>query len=161
VAPATSPGTQNQASKYIPIPPIPFLIANLTLLQFRCHCTDENHLAGNGFSNNYYVADLEETLKVLKPGFKHWTQVVLSGNNMTNHFCGECGSLVYRTSSGFPGFALKVGNIDVSGLSSGHVSMAMAGRSWATRLTHSSNLPGHSYYLLISGCCATISKIIC
>jgi hypothetical protein len=33
---------------------------------------------------------------------------------MTNHFCGECGSLVYRTSSGYPGFALKVGNIDVS-----------------------------------------------
>ncbi|KAK6434189.1 hypothetical protein LTR95_009629 [Oleoguttula sp. CCFEE 5521] len=31
---------------------------------------------------------------------------------MTNHFCGECGSLVYRTSSGYPGFALKVGNID-------------------------------------------------
>jgi hypothetical protein len=85
-----------------------------SIFQFRCHCTDENHLAGNGFSNNYYVADPEETLKVLKPGFKHWTQTVLSGNEMTNHFCGECGSLVYRTSSGYPGFALKVGNVDVS-----------------------------------------------
>jgi hypothetical protein len=67
---------------------------------------------------------LEETLKVVEAGFKHWTQVVLSGNHMTNHFCGECGSLVYRTSSGFPGFALKVGNIDVCRISSIYVGVA-------------------------------------
>jgi hypothetical protein len=57
--------------RLIPIPTIFSLAADRTLLQFRCHCTDENHLAGNGFSNHYYVADLEETLKVLKLGFKH------------------------------------------------------------------------------------------
>lgn len=32
---------------------------------------------------------------------------------MTNHTCGECGSLLYRTSDGYPGkLAVKVGCID-------------------------------------------------
>jgi hypothetical protein len=35
---------------------------------------------------------------------------------MTSHFCDTCGSLIYRTSTGYPGkFALKVGNIDDDG----------------------------------------------
>lgn len=32
---------------------------------------------------------------------------------MSNHSCGTCGSLLYRTSSGYPGkLAVKVGGID-------------------------------------------------
>ena len=35
---------------------------------------------------------------------------------MKSHFCSTCGSLIYRTSSGYPGkIALKVGNIDDDG----------------------------------------------
>jgi hypothetical protein len=150
VVPVASPGTQSQASEYVttyiqPIPTINSLVADHTLLQFRCHCTDENHLAGNGFSNDYYVADLEETLKVLKPGFKHWTQVVLSGNDMTNHFCGECGSLVYRTSSGYPGFALKVGNIDV-----GRIPSKVDTLVWSVGLEHPVSLGQRAWPVLLS-----------
>jgi hypothetical protein len=32
---------------------------------------------------------------------------------MSNHSCSTCGSLLYRTSSGYPGkLAVKIGNID-------------------------------------------------
>lgn len=75
---------------------------------------DERRLAGNGFSNNYLLDT--ETLKIVNGEFNHWTKVAESGNEITSHFCGTCGSLVYRSSSGYPGkFVLKVGNVDDDG----------------------------------------------
>jgi hypothetical protein len=38
---------------------------------------------------------------------------VASGNTMTNHFCGTCGTLMYRVSTGRPGQSiLRTGTID-------------------------------------------------
>lgn len=102
-------------SPAITIQHTPIYCANWPLIQFRCHCTDENHLSGVGFSNNYYFTDSNNTLKVLSDNFSHYSIVVESKNNMSSHFCSKCGSLVYRSSSGFPGFALKIGNIDDGG----------------------------------------------
>lgn len=54
-----------------------------------------------------------DTLKVVKGELKTWGFVVESGNFMSNHCCGECGSLLYRTSTGFPGkMAIKIGCVD-------------------------------------------------
>ncbi|KAL9484328.1 hypothetical protein ACSS6W_003117 [Trichoderma asperelloides] len=81
-------------------------------LKFRCHCADEPKLTGAApFSLNFIVST--DTLKVLKGELKTWGFVVESGNFMSNHCCGECGSLLYRTSTGFPGkMAIKIGCVD-------------------------------------------------
>lgn len=41
---------------------------------------------------------------------------------MSNHACGQCGSLLYRTSTGYPGkLAIKVGCIDDEDVVKGYV----------------------------------------
>ena len=41
------------------------------------------------------------------------SQTIASGNNMTNHFCSTCGTLMYRVSSGAPGKSiLRIGTVD-------------------------------------------------
>jgi hypothetical protein len=53
------------------------------------------------------------SLKIVSGTLSTWTQVVNSGNDMTNHCCGKGGNLLYRTSTGYPGMmAIKVGCID-------------------------------------------------
>jgi hypothetical protein len=38
---------------------------------------------------------------------------IAAGNTVTNHFCSTCGSLLYRTSSGYPGLSvLRIGTVD-------------------------------------------------
>lgn len=38
---------------------------------------------------------------------------VLSKNTMTSHFCGTCGTLMYRVSTGSPGLSiLRIGTVD-------------------------------------------------
>lgn len=40
-------------------------------------------------------------------------RTIASGNSMTNHFCSVCGSLMYRVSSGLPGYPImRVGQVD-------------------------------------------------
>ncbi|KAL6786283.1 hypothetical protein J3E68DRAFT_447383 [Trichoderma sp. SZMC 28012] len=81
-------------------------------LKFKCHCANEGKLTGaSPFSLNFITST--DSLKVVKGELKTWGFVVDSGNFMTNHCCGECGSLLYRTSSGFPGkMAVKIGCVD-------------------------------------------------
>ena len=85
-----------------------------TELQFRCHCVDERRLAGNGFSNNLLIST--DDPKILSGTLKTNARKAGSGNTITTHFCGECGSLLYRTSDGYPGtMVIKVGCIDDDG----------------------------------------------
>ncbi|RFU80280.1 mss4 [Trichoderma arundinaceum] len=81
-------------------------------LKFKCHCADERKLTGAApFSLNFITST--DTLQVVKGELKTWGFVVDSGNFMTNHSCGQCGSLLYRTSNGFPGkMAVKIGCVD-------------------------------------------------
>ena len=80
-------------------------------VRFKCHCTDERKLTGAAFSLNGLYSDAD--LKVVKGSLTIFTKIVNSGNSMSNHVCGECGSLLYRTSTGYPGkLAVKVGCID-------------------------------------------------
>jgi len=82
------------------------------IVRFKCHCLDERKLTGAApFSLNYLIDDAD--LVIVSGTLSTWTQTVNSGNSMTNHSCGTCGSLLYRTSSGYPGkLAVKVGGID-------------------------------------------------
>jgi hypothetical protein len=41
------------------------------------------------------------------------SNTIASGNTMTNYFCKDCGTLMYRRSSGFPGLSIpRVGIVD-------------------------------------------------
>ncbi|TVY56140.1 hypothetical protein LCER1_G005532 [Lachnellula cervina] len=83
-------------------------------LKFRCHCTDERKLTGAAFALNIIIPAVAPT--VLKGELVVWGKVVDSGNTMYNHSCGQCGSLLYRHSTGYPGvFTVKAGCIDSEG----------------------------------------------
>ena len=82
--------------------------------KFRCHCVDERRLSGNGFSNNLLMST--DDLKILSGAMKTNSRKADSGNTITTHFCGDCGSLLYRTSDGYPGtIVVKAGCIDDDG----------------------------------------------
>ena len=67
------------------------------------------------FASNFTV--LNTHLRHLRgqENLKQYSQskTIASGNNMTNYFCGTCGSLLYRISSGFPDKSiLRIGTVD-------------------------------------------------
>ena len=81
------------------------------ILTFRCHCMDERKLTGAAFALNIFVST--ETLKVESGKLSVWGKVVESGNTIYNHSCGQCGSLLYRASTGSPDIiVIKAGCID-------------------------------------------------
>lgn len=77
-----------------------------------CSCLDDRKITGSLFgATNLMIPS--EGLATTKGGLKTYTKVVESGNEMTSHFCDDCGSKLYRVSSGYPGFVLmKAGCIN-------------------------------------------------
>ncbi|KAL0058561.1 hypothetical protein AAF712_014753 [Marasmius tenuissimus] len=82
---------------------------------FVCNCTDCRKITASMFASNFTVADTHlkhlrgrETLKTF--GQSH---SIAAGNKMTNHFCSNCGTLMYRVGSAFPGQSiLRIGTVD-------------------------------------------------
>ncbi|KAI8180300.1 hypothetical protein K4K51_002807 [Colletotrichum sp. SAR 10_75] len=67
------------------------------------------------FCSNFTVADTHLRHLRGKETLKSFTQskTIATGNDMANHFCGNCGTLLYRVSSGLPGMSiLRLGTID-------------------------------------------------
>ncbi len=64
--------------------------------KFRCHCVDERKLTGAAFALNILIP--QEAPTVIKGELKKWGKKAGSGSTMFNHACGQCGSLLYRTS---------------------------------------------------------------
>ena len=84
---------------------------NTPIVKFRCHCTDERKLTGAAFALNILFSS--ESLNILSGELETWSKLADSGNTITNHVCGECGSLLYRTSDGYPNkMVIKAGCID-------------------------------------------------
>jgi hypothetical protein len=81
------------------------------IVKFRCHCLDERKLTGAAFALNIlWSTDL---LEVVSGTLSTYSKVAESGNTITNHSCGKCGSLLYRTTTGYPGtMVIKAGCID-------------------------------------------------
>ena len=78
---------------------------------FRCHCLDERKLTGAAFALNILVPI--DAPKVISGKLSTWGKIVQSGNTIFNHSCSQCGSLLYRTSTGYPGtIVIKAGCID-------------------------------------------------
>ena len=86
----------------------------LTFLQALCHCLDCRKISGTTYSTNLRVpsgAGFKVTAGTPRTVAKTGDT---TGNTVTSHFCGDCGSTLFRTSDTFgPGVcALKVGAMD-------------------------------------------------
>ncbi|KAK5110135.1 hypothetical protein LTR62_006269 [Meristemomyces frigidus] len=82
---------------------------------FVCHCLDCRKLTASMFATNFCMKDVN--IKYLKGGDKlkqvAQSASIASGNSMKDSRCGECGTLMNRQSSGFPGLSfLRVGEVD-------------------------------------------------
>ncbi|KAK1987713.1 Mss4-like protein [Colletotrichum cereale] len=67
------------------------------------------------FCSNFTVADSHLRYIRGKENLKSFTQsrTIATGNDMANTFCGTCGTLLYRVSSGLPGMSiLRIGTVD-------------------------------------------------
>ena len=80
--------------------------------QFMCSCLDDRKITGSLFgATNLMIPS--EGLATTKGGLKTYAKIAESGNEMTSHFCGDCGSTLYRASTGYPGVVMmKAGCID-------------------------------------------------
>jgi hypothetical protein len=61
---------------------------------------DERKLTGVGFALNMLVPI--NTIKTICGELKTYSKLANSGNTITNHACTTCGSLLYRSSTGYP-----------------------------------------------------------
>lgn len=80
-----------------------------------CHCADCRKITASMFASNFNVLDTHLTHERGEEKLKAFTQSasVRSGSEMTNWFCGECGSLMYRVSGRLPGLRiLRLGTVD-------------------------------------------------
>ena len=77
-----------------------------------CSCLDDPEITGSLFGATNLMLSTDG-LTATKGEFKTYTKVVESGNETTIHFCGDCGSTLYRVSNGYPGVVLmKAGCMD-------------------------------------------------
>ncbi|KAJ3005816.1 hypothetical protein HKX48_000457 [Thoreauomyces humboldtii] len=80
-----------------------------------CHCTDCHKITASMYSSIFTIQDThlkhvrgKDALRV----FKH-SETIASHGSMANHFCGTCGTLMYRVGSRFPGVSLlRIGTVD-------------------------------------------------
>ncbi|KAL8787687.1 MAG: hypothetical protein Q9195_007643 [Heterodermia aff. obscurata] len=82
---------------------------------FVCNCADCHKFSATMFASNFTVLDTHLRHLRGQENLKQYSQskTIASGNNMTNHFCATCGSLLYRVSSGMPGKSiLRIGTVD-------------------------------------------------
>lgn len=80
-----------------------------------CHCADCRKITASMFASNFNVLDTHLTHERGQDKLKTFSQnkSINSGAEMTNYFCGECGSLMYRVSGRLPGLRiLRLGTVD-------------------------------------------------
>lgn len=81
------------------------------LLQALCHCFDCHKISGTTYSTNAIVP--EDGFKVTAGSPKSYAKSADGGNTITSHFCGDCGSTLFRDGPTFKGTkVIKVGVMD-------------------------------------------------
>ncbi|KAF4550032.1 Hypothetical protein D9617_19g103370 [Elsinoe fawcettii] len=80
-----------------------------------CHCTDCHKLHSSMFGTLFLVPQSSVTIlrgASLLQTYSTSTPIA-TGNTMTNHFCKNCGTLMWRSSSGYEGMVLgRLGTLD-------------------------------------------------
>jgi len=80
--------------------------------QFMCSCLDDRKITGSLFGATNLMIPTDG-LQTTQGTLKTYAKIVESGNNMVSFFCGDCGSTIYRESSGYPGVVMiKAGCVD-------------------------------------------------
>jgi hypothetical protein len=80
-------------------------------LQALCHCSDCKKITGSTYSTNVLVPDSD--FKIVTGSPKEWAKKADSGNTITSHFCGDCGTTLWRDGASFPGLkVIKYGVMD-------------------------------------------------
>lgn len=105
-------------------------VKELTLLSFRCiqpvdgpdlmetficNCVDCRKITASMFASNFIVSNAALIHTRGQHQLKSFGQsaTIATGNTMTNHFCSNCGTLMYRVSSGSPEWSvLRIGTVD-------------------------------------------------
>ena len=76
-----------------------------------CHCADCRRATGSAF--NIGVRVVAREFRIIKGQPKGFTKTGDSGNELTRHFCPECGSPLFTSSPRHPDFYfLKAGCLD-------------------------------------------------
>lgn len=105
-----------------------------------CHCTDCRRTTGSAF--NISVGLKSSGFKVTKGSPHEFTKTADSGNLLTRHFCGNCGSPLYTSSpSNADMVYVKAGAFDDPGfIKPAYQSWTRSRVRWADI---PANLPGH------------------
>nr|POE59795.1 putative glutathione-dependent formaldehyde-activating enzyme [Quercus suber] len=76
-----------------------------------CHCQDCRKVSGSTYSTNIIVPG--DGFSVTSGTTKTFAKTADSGNTITSHFCGDCGSTLFREGKTFgPAKVVKVGVLD-------------------------------------------------
>lgn len=76
-----------------------------------CHCRDCQKITGSTYSTNIIIPG--DKFKILKGTPKQHKKTADSGNEITSHFCGDCGSTLWRDGKTFgESKVVKVGSMD-------------------------------------------------
>lgn len=82
---------------------------------FVCHCADCRKVTASMFASNFTIQDTHLKWIRGQEELKEFSQSKTIGthNSMTNVFCSNCGGLMWRYSSGYPGYLfLRIGTVD-------------------------------------------------
>ncbi|KAK5133512.1 hypothetical protein LTR08_007649 [Meristemomyces frigidus] len=76
-----------------------------------CHCTDCRKITGSTYSTNIIVPG--DGFEVTSGSPKTFSKKADGGKQITSHFCGDCGSTLWRDGETFgPSKVVKVGVMD-------------------------------------------------
>jgi len=80
-------------------------------VQALCHCIDCRKISGGAYSINIVVP--EDNFKLVSGQPKPISKQADTGKKITSHFCGDCGSTLFRDGESFPGMKIiKAGVLD-------------------------------------------------
>ena len=105
-----------------------------------CHCSDCRRVTGSAFNVGVRITRAQFTLTAGQ--LKTFAKYADSGNELTRHFCPDCGSPIYTSAPRHLGFIyLKAGTVDDPTL------IEPSAESWVTsKVTWAdidNDLPGH------------------
>ena len=82
-----------------------------TATQALCHCADCRKISGGNYSNNFVLPG--PSFKLLSGTPKEISKTADSGKPITNYFCGDCGTTLFRKGETFgDSVILKAGVLD-------------------------------------------------
>ncbi|WP_370677356.1 GFA family protein [Pleomorphomonas sp. PLEO] len=99
-----------------------------------CHCSDCRRCTGSAFGVSIPV--LQTNFKLVSGGPKSFTKTADSGNELTRHFCPECGSPLFTSSPRHPDRVyVKAGVLDDPAV------VEPAYQSWVSSSVSWANIP--------------------